>query len=164
MTVLDICAKLEETPVGVLVRESLYGFPILVGLHILGIALSVGTLLWVDLRLLGVSLQRARVTDVYRSLSPWFIAGFAVMFITGGMLFAGFATSAYGNPYFRFKVVVMSLAGANALVYHFTAGRRAAAWDEAARPPVAARAAGLVSLLIWASVIVAGRMISYTMF
>lgn len=164
MTLLDVCKWLEATPVGLLVRESLYGFPILVGLHPLGIALSIGTLLWVDLRLLGVSLRRCRVSNVYRSLAPWFAVGFTVMFVTGGMLFIGYATSAYANPYFRFKIAAIGLAGVNALIYHFTVGRRESSWDDAPRPPAAARASGVASLVIWAGVIVAGRMISYTMF
>jgi hypothetical protein len=164
MTLLEICQQLEETQIGVVVRESLYGFQILVALHIIGIALSVGTLLWVDLRLIGVSLGRARVSDVYRSLAPIFLPGFALMVASGVLLFTGFATSAYANGYFRFKLVALALAGVNALVYHFTVGRRAADWDAFAVPPPAARAAGLASLLIWTAVILAGRMISYTMF
>lgn len=164
MTLLEICQRLEETPLGIVVRESLYGFQILVALHIIGIALSIGTLLWVDLRLLGVGLARARVSDVYRSFAPIFLPGFALMLVSGLMLFTGFATSAYGNGYFRFKLVALALAGVNALVYHFSVGRRAAEWDAAPVPPRAARAAGLASLVIWTAVIVAGRMISYTMF
>lgn len=166
MTLLEICKWLEATPVGVSVRESLYGFPILVGLHLLGIALSIGALLWVDLRLLGVSLRRCPLSSVYRSFAPCFLAGFAVMFVTGGMLFVGYATAAYANPYFRFKIAAIGLAGVNALLYHATIGRRARAraWDARPRPPAAARVTGLASLSLWTGVIVAGRMMSYTMF
>jgi hypothetical protein len=164
MTLLEICQRLEETPISAVVRESLYGFQILVAIHIIGIALSIGTLLWVDLRLLGVSLGRARVSDVYRSFAPIFLPGFVLMAVSGILLFVGFATSAYGNTYFRFKMIAIALAGVNALVYHFTIGRKAAEWDSAPVPPPAARAAGLASLAIWTAVILAGRMISYTMF
>jgi hypothetical protein len=164
MTLLEICQRLEATTAGVLVRESLYGFQILVGMHILGIALSVGTLLWVDLRLLGVSLTRFRVADVYRGFAPFFWTGFGIMLVSGTLLFTGFATSAYANGYFRFKLVALALAGVNALAYHFTAGRRVGAWGAAASPPRAARLAGFASLVIWTGVILAGRMISYTMF
>jgi hypothetical protein len=155
---------LEATQLGVLVRESPWGFPILVALHIMGIMLSVGTLVWFDLRLLGVSMTGVTASRMYRRLMPWMFTGFAVMFITGFMLLAGFATNAYGNLYFRIKIIAMVLAAVNALVYHRFTERRIADWDDAPGPPTAARMAGLVSISVWMTVIVAGRMMSYTMF
>jgi hypothetical protein len=164
MTLLQICEWLEATSVAVLVRESLYGFQVLVAFHLLGLMLSVGILLWVDLRLMGVTMQRSRVSDVYRNLAPWFLSGFGVMLVSGAMLFAGFATSAYGNLYFRIKIVALLLAGVKAVIYHFAAQRASAGWDAAPRPPAPVRIAGLTSIVLWATVILAGRMISYTMF
>lgn len=146
------------------VPESLWGFPILVTIHLLGISLSVGTLVWFDLRLLGVSMTRCRVSEVYRRLAPWTLGGFLIMFTTGGILFSGFATRAYGNTYFRLKMAAIILAGVNALVFHFVTERGSARWDDAEMPPLAARMAGLMSIILWAGVIFSGRMMSYTMF
>lgn len=164
MSVLRMCEWIENTPVGILVRESLYGFQILAGIHILGLTVSVGTLVWWDLRLLGISMPRCPASELYRRLMPWTLSGFAVMFISGGLLLSGFATKAYGNLYFRLKVVALLSAGVNALVYHRVTERRIAQWDEAARPPMPARLAGLISIVVWATVIMAGRMMSYTLF
>jgi len=164
MTLFELCEWLEGTAFGAIARESLYGFQILVGIHILGIVFSVGTLLWMDLRMLGLTLQSARLSEVYRSLAPWFVAGFAVMAVSGTALFAGFATSAYGNTFFRIKLAAMGLAAVNALVYHVLGRRMPAAADAAPAPPPAVRLAGLASLLLWGSVILAGRMMSYTLF
>jgi hypothetical protein len=97
MSILSACEWLEHTAVALVVRESLWGFPILVSLHLMGIALSVGTLVWFDLRLLGIGLTRVAVSNVYRRLMPWAFAGFVVMFVTGGLLFSGYATAAYGT-------------------------------------------------------------------
>jgi len=155
---------IETTPVGLLVRESAWGFPILVALHIMGIMLSVGTLVWFDLRLLGVSMVGYRASMMYRRLMPWMFTGFAMMLVTGLMLFAGYATAAYDNVYFRIKVLAMVLAAVNAFVYHRFTERRIAEWDDSAAPPTRARVAGLVSIGVWATVIIAGRMMSYTMF
>jgi len=80
------------------------------------------------------------------------------------MLLAGFATAAYDNVYFRIKIAAMALAAINAFVYHRYTERRIAEWDDSAAPPNGARIAGLVSIGVWAIVIVAGRMMSYTMF
>ena len=155
---------LEATSLGVLVRESAWGFPILVAIHIMGLTLSIGTLVWFDLRLLGVSMTGGKASMMYRRLMPWMFTGFAVMFVTGAMLLAGFATAAYENLYFRIKVSAMALAAVNAFVYHRFTERRIVEWDDAAAPPPRARAAGLISICVWLVVIMAGRMMSYTMF
>jgi len=164
MTLLDVLIWLEGTSLATLIQESRYGFPIVVAAHILGLALSVGTLLWVDLRLLGLTLRRLSVSHVYRSLAPWFLIGFAVMFVSGLTLFTAYATLAYGNFYFRLKMVALVLAGANALVFHFVTQRNSAEWDAAPRPPASARLAGAASIVLWIAVMLAGRMMSYTMF
>ena len=158
------CQWLEATAVGVVVRESLYGFQILVGTHIMGLVLSVGVLIWFDLRLVGFALQPVEATRVYRRLVPWAAAGFAVMFASGILLFVGYASAAYTNAFFRIKLLAMLMAGVNAFVYHRFTERGAPTWDSAARPPGAARMAGVASLVLWAIVIVSGRMMAYTMY
>ena len=155
---------IENTALGTLVRESLYGFQIVVGIHILGLVFSVGTFLWFDLRLLGWTLRSAAVSRVYRQVIPWATCGFLVMFLSGAMLFTGFATRAYGSPYFAVKVAAILLAGANAALYHLVTERGRTEWDAASRPPAAARAAGMMSILLWATVIVCGRLMAYTMY
>jgi hypothetical protein len=164
VTPLGICEWLQSTPLASMIQESAYGFPIVVAAHLLGLTLSVGTLLWVDLRLIGVALRPLRVSEVYRGLAPWFFAGFAMMLVTGATLFTAYATLAYGNIFFRVKIAAIALAGANAVVLHFVTQRTSAQWDDAARPPIGARVAGLVSILLWVTVMLAGRMMSYTMF
>jgi uncharacterized protein DUF6644 len=164
MSILSLCGQLEATGVGVMVRESMWGFPVIVAIHILGLTCSVGVLLWFDLRLLGLGLWRLPVSEVYRRLMPWMAAAFTAMFVSGGLLFVGFATKAYGNLYFRIKLGALALAAVNALVFHLMTERQIGAWDTAPRPPIGARLAGLVSILAWGTVIAAGRMMSYTMF
>jgi hypothetical protein len=160
----EICHWLETTAAASIVRRSAYGFQIVVGFHILGLAFSVGTLLWFDLRLLGVSMRQCSISEIYRRLAPLTLAGFVLMGVTGTWLFTGFATRAYGSTAFRIKLIALVLAGLNALIFHVLTERERANWDDAARPPRAARAAGLVSLVLWAVVIVCGRVMSYTMF
>lgn len=164
MTPLEVCNWLETTRLAIAIQESLYGFALLVGAHILGVAVSVGILLWMDLRLVGVVLPSKPLTEVYRSLAPWFIAGFAVMLLSGTALFVAFATAAYGNLFFRIKLVLLLLAGTNALLFHWFATRPDERAGGADTPAAAVRVAGALSLAIWAGVIVMGRMMSYTMF
>jgi len=163
-TLLHLCEQIEATSLGVFVRESLWGFPILVATHIIGLVFSVGVVLWLDLRLLGVSMTGVPVSRVYRRLMPLAFVGFAVMIVSGATIFTGFATSAYKNPYFRVKLVALLLAGINALVYHTNIERRIALWDRSPTPPTLAGMAGIISILAWTTVILAGRMMSYTLY
>lgn len=158
-----LAAWLETTAIALFVRESAYGFPIVVGIHICGLMLSLGLMVWFDLRLLGLVWTSTPVSVVYRRLIPWAGTGFAVMFVSGAILFTSYATDAIVNTAFRVKLAALGAAGVNALVYHLRTERRGD-WDRQARPPAAAKAAGLISIVAWSIVLFAGRIISYTMF
>jgi hypothetical protein len=160
---LELLEWLENTGLGRLARESLYGFQVLVAIHILGLIFSLGLLLWVDLRMLGVCLTEQRLSQVYAALARWFVVGFAVMFTSGAALFAGFATSAYENGFFLFKMAVIALAGLNALLFHMLQ-KRLPASANAGPPPGTVRLAGALSIAFWATVLVCGRILSYTLF
>jgi len=131
---------------------------------LVGLGLSVGMVFWFDLRLLGFALGSAPVSRVYRRLIPWATSGFVVMFTSGALLFTGFATAAYQSPFFRIKVSALLLAAANAAFYHLVTERRGRSWDDDATPPAAARLAGLVSMALWTTVILCGRLMAYTMY
>ena len=150
---------LEQTRIGDAVRE--WAFPYVEGTHVLALSLSVGTLAWFDLRLLGAAMRSRSVTDVFESIRGWMFAGFGLMFVTGALLFTAHATKAYHNTYFRAKVVLLLLSGLNALAFHLTIDRHRADWNDAPVPPVAARLAGGLSLMLWLSVIAAGRIFAY---
>ena len=94
-TLFHLCQQIEATSLGVWVRESPWGFPILVALHIITLVFSVGIVVWLDLRLLGVSMTGVPVSRVYRRLMPLAFVGFAVMGVSGATLVSGFAAS-YG--------------------------------------------------------------------
>ena len=160
----DLLLSLELSVVGRSSTSRGGGSPSLVAAHILGLVVSVGTIVWFDLRLLGLAMRPVPVRDVYRRLIPWAATGFGVMLVTGGLLFVGYATMVYDNTYFRLKMAAIALAGLNAFVYHRLTERHVGEWNAATRPPVGARTAGLISIVLWGSAIVAGRTMSYTMF
>lgn len=161
MSLLDILLWIQRTRVGTSIRESNYVFVAIVGFHALGLATSVGIVLWFDLRLLGLAMRKQRVTDVYRNLAPWMLGGFAIMFLTGFLLFWAQAARCYQNAYCHTKIPLLLLPAANALIYHLFTERNIAAWDQNAVPPVPARIAGAVSILSWTAIIVLGRQISF---
>jgi phosphoglycerol transferase MdoB-like AlkP superfamily enzyme len=161
MSILQMCQWLQDTSFGTSLRESTWAFPIVEGTHLLGIAISVGTLLVLDLRLAGWLFQREPVSGVARAVMPVSILGFTVMFITGILLFWCQAVKAEGSIYFRIKIVLLVLAGVNALIFELTQRKRRASWDTAPVPPLRVRLAGIAGIVLWAGVICAGRTMAY---
>lgn len=159
MTAIEWLRALEQTKVGDIVRES--AFPYIEGTHVLALSLSVGTIAWFDLRLLGATMRSWPVSEVYGSLKGWMLVGFTVMFASGVLLFVAHATKAYESVYFRAKLALLLLAGINALLFHLTMRRGNVRWDKAPVPPARARLAGLASLMLWVGVITAGRLFAY---
>lgn len=161
---VELLGWLEQTRIAIQIREHVWGLPILVATHMIGLTGSVGTLIWFDLRLLGLGLPRCSVSRLYRLLMPWMLPSFGVMMISGGLMFVAYATLAYENIFFRVKMAALLVAGVNALIYHLATKRGIGAWDTARLPPVAAQMAGLVSLTAWIVIILTGRMMAYTMY
>ncbi|HKV06152.1 MAG TPA: DUF6644 family protein [Candidatus Acidoferrales bacterium] len=161
MHLLEFCKWLQHTSVGTAVSESLWLFPLIETIHIWGIILLVGTTGVLDLRLLGFVLTGQRVSELHKRLIRWTWVGFGVMFTTGGFMFASEAAKMYENGAFRFKMILILLAGLNALVFETTAFRHVANWDDAPRAPIGAKVAACVSLVAWVGVIAAGRWIAY---
>lgn len=161
MSLFEICRWLQNSEWGTGIRESVWVFPIVEGTHVLALALSVGTLLIMDLRLGGFILKKEPVSQVSTQIMPWSLAGFTIMFITGILLFLSQAEKAYGSIYFRIKILLLILAGINALTFELTLRRRIATWDTQEVPPLRARLAGIMGMLLWAGVIAAGRTMAY---
>jgi hypothetical protein len=158
---MSFCKWLEHTSVGTHVRESLWLFPTIETLHLFGIVLLVGSTSALDLRLLGLSLRDQSVSKVAARLLPWAWVGFAVQITTGLLLFSSEAVKCYTNIAFRMKMLMILLAGVNALVFHWTAYRSVEKWDDAATTPIAAKFAGSFSILLWFGIVAAGRWIGF---
>jgi hypothetical protein len=147
--------------VGSSVRESLWLFPAIETVHLLGMAALVGTITVFDLRLLGWMMRRERVSELARRLLPWTWLGFALQVVTGIALFLSEAAKVYSNPAFRLKIVLILLAGLHALIFHKIVYRNVATWDEGEVLPIGAKVSGLVSILLWVGIVAAGRFIGF---
>src|SRR5262245_33044799 len=100
---LEQSIALSNTHIGSFIRESTWEFPLIEGTHVLSIAMSVGMILWFDLRLLGVIMRNRPVSEVFRGVYPWMIGGFSPAVISGLLLFWAEADRAYPNIFARFK-------------------------------------------------------------
>jgi hypothetical protein len=157
-------AWLASTSGSIALHESLYAYPLVESMHVLTLCLFVGLAATLDLRLMGVTLMRVPVSEVARRLLPWMAGGFAIMVVSGALLFFAIPIRSWHNVFFRFKLILLVLAGLNAWVFHARIWRRVADWDLDPVTPRAARVAGLASLALWAAIIVSGRMIAYNWF
>jgi hypothetical protein len=163
VSLLQIAQEIEHSHIGTAIRESMWAFPILNLMHLLGLMVAAGTIVYWDLRLLGMGLRGTAVSEVGRQLLPWTWGGFIVMFISGSLLTWCEAGRLYSNIFFRLKVLFLLLAGLNVLIFHLTVYRGVAAWDRAPVTPLRARVAGAFSLFFWLALIAAGRAIGYSL-
>lgn len=164
MSPLEVCRWLEGTHGSIALHESIWVYPIVESVHVLTLSLFLGLTVIVDLRLLGASLSATPVSRVMRRLGPWMQAGFAVMVVSGALLFYAAPVRTYSNIFFRLKMAFLLMAGLNTAVFHFTTSRTMPQWDLDRRPPTRARLAAAVSLALWAAIAVCGRMIAYNWF
>jgi hypothetical protein len=163
VSLYEICQWLQDSYYATAIRESIWVFPILETSHVLALGLSVGTVLWFDLRLIGLGMRRHSISETFKYVKPWMFTGFAIMMITGVFLFYSHALRCYESSFFRIKLVLLVLAGINILIYHSTIDRRRVEWDKAPIPPFQARLAGSVSLFMWVSIVAVGRLMAYTL-
>jgi hypothetical protein len=155
-----LCQLIYDMPASTALRESDVVFPLVETVHVLAITLIAGTIVTVDLRVGGLILRDEPVSRITRALLPYTWYGFALMVITGLPLFAAEAAKLYGNPAFRLKLLLLGLAGLNALLFHKTAYRRLHDWDQHGRAWLQARIFAGVSVLLWSGIIVSGRLIA----
>jgi hypothetical protein len=158
---LPLAERLEQTQLGIGIAESRYLFPVIEGVHLIGLSVAVGLLFITDLRLAGVLLKRIPAVVVLKQLRPWVLGGFAVILISGGLLFMAEASSVLTNPAFAFKLLFIAIAAVNAAYFEFVIARRPGALDGSAGVPPGVRFAGVASLTLWTLVIICGRLIPY---
>lgn len=143
------------------IRESAMVYPVIMTTHLSCIAVFGGMILMTDMRLLGLALKKYTVTEVVSALRPWKRLGFVIM-VTMGLLLAGSeAEKYYHNPYFWFKMSFLALVGVHALVFRPTVYNQTEEIDKAPALPTRAKAAALLSLVIWTGVLTFGRLIGY---
>ncbi len=160
-TLFAISHWLENTSMGVSIRESLWLFPVIETIHIFGIICLVGSTSILDLRLMGLAFKQDTVSTLAERFLPWTWAGFVIQVVTGFLLFSSEATKMYDNRAFQVKMLLIVLAGVNAFVFHSLAYKSVGAWEKDPVAPISARFAGTFSILLWFGIVAAGRWIAY---
>lgn len=159
---VDIFLWLEATAWSTALRESIYGYPIMLTSHVVSMCLIAGLLVMMDLRLLGLGNRSTPVSHTQTRLFPWQMVGLAMSMTSGGLLFYSQPMRFYPNFWFWLKNILLLLALANAMYFHLTTYRSVDEWDNDPVPPFRAQLAGGLGLTLWAAIIVTGRMIAYS--
>ena len=137
--------------------------PVVESVHVLAAVLLFGTVLIVDLRLLGLVDASRAFTRVSRETLRLTWLAFAASVITGSLMFTTSPQTYFYNVAFEFKALALFGAGLNMVLFQLLTARTATAWNENHRPPPhAARVAGIVSIMLWAAVVLLGRWIGFT--
>ncbi len=164
VSLLPLWQWMAAQPWSIGLRESLFMWPLLESAHVLTLMMFVGTTTMLDLRLLGVTFRGVPTSEFTGRLLPWTRAAFAVMTVTGLLLFYANPVRYHHNLFFRAKVILLVASGLNIWFFHSRAHTRVQAWDLTMPPPRAARLAAVVSLAAWVGVVVTGRMVAYNWF
>jgi hypothetical protein len=141
---------LQGTHIGETIRHSAALIALLEIVHLIGLALLFGTILMVDLSLLGRGIGRQPVSRIARELRNWTIAGLAIMLASGPLILTSEAVRCYKTPAFWVKMALLALA----ITFHFTIHRRVVQADP---PGASAKAVARVSLALWFGVALAGK-------
>ncbi|MBV9563625.1 MAG: hypothetical protein JOY90_24740 [Bradyrhizobium sp.] len=159
----NLIATLEDSGLAESIRENDTLFPFIESVHVVAISLVVGSILVLDLRLLGLASTARPVGRLAAAILPVTWGAFTVAATSGFLLFISNATKYLANGYFDAKLCLIAAAALNMLVFHGLSARDLPQWEKQPTPPLRARVAGAFSILIWIAVVACGRWIGFTM-
>jgi hypothetical protein len=160
---MDFTAFLEwlgALPISMHIAET-WWFPLLESIHVLASTFLVGSVLMVDLRLLGVASRSQAVTRLTREVLPWTRVAGLVAVVTGFGLFVANTVRYMENPAFQVKLTLLAFAGINMAFFHVRTMRSVIEWDRGDAIPFAARFAGGFSVVLWIGILLSGRWVGH---
>ena len=152
---------LDATPLSLAMRSSLWMYPIVEIVHIVGFVTLVGAVAMFDLRVLGAA-KSLPVHALGRHLLPWSLAGLTLVVPAGLMMFSAHPHDFLNNRVFQIKLMLIATAGVNALLFHVGVYRSVTEWNKDVSAPALAKGQAIGSLVIWIAVISCGRLLAYT--
>jgi len=144
---------LMTNPIGDAMNNTEWAFPLCECFHIIGFALSIGTIVVVDLRMLGLALKSTTSAQLLKDTRMWTMAGLTVMLISGPLIFLSDPVMYMGNQSFRFKIGALLVA----ILYNYTIHAKVAKGPDSPT----AKLVALVSILLWVSVVAGGLFIAF---
>ena len=150
---------IESTDLSMAIREGALPYPIIGGVHLLAIAWFGGMLLMTDLRLLGWAMQQRPVSDIVRQTRIWKWLGFVMVVVSGLLLTWAEPIKLYRSPSFWVKMALFVLVGVHAAAFRAGVYRNPERLDKEVTSQ--AKLAAVLSLVLWAGLILSGRLIAF---
>jgi hypothetical protein len=157
----DLLTWIDSTQFAETIRISLWIFPALEIAHVAAIAIVLGSIARVDLRLAGLVSRDRSISEISHEMLPWTWISFALATLFGGLLFVGQPVRYVEIAFFDVKMLLIALAGVKMLVFEYVTRRGVGRWDREPIPPAQVRIAGGLSLAFWISVLLCGRLIGF---
>lgn len=150
-----------DSQLGAAMRGDLWLYPMVEVVHIIGFSVLVGSVVMFDLRVLGLS-KNIAVTDLARHLLSWSIAALLLIVPAGLMMFSAHPHDFASNSIFILKLCLIATAGLNAVLFHVGVYRSVDQWNTAVAAPGIAKCQALLSIALWFTVVLCGRLLAYT--
>jgi hypothetical protein len=158
MDLLPLFQWFYATPIGDGIRNSTWLFPVIEAFHLLGLGLVAGSVLLVDLRLLGMGLSKQPAAQLWASARPWLLGGVTLMFASGIPLFLSESIKCLYSFPFWVKMTSLFLV----LLFTFTVLRRVTQARTTSDQPLSGRVTAIISLVLWFGVAWGGRWIGFS--
>jgi hypothetical protein len=158
---LKFAEAIGATWFSVALHESFYMYGWIESLHVITLTVSLGMLIVIDLRMLGLWLKDVPASKIAERLDRPMLIGFSIMVVTGVLLYVGIPIRTTQSLWFRIKVILLVAAFINAWLFRKHMQASVGTWDAAPVPPRRTRIAAALSLTLWASVVTCGRFIAY---
>ena len=146
-----------DTWVSKVINDSTWLFPAIEGVHIAALALLLGTILVMNLRLMGVMMRERPRLTLARELEAWTLCSLIVILVTGVMLFVSEAVRSFHSGPFRIKIVLLVVA----VLFHYTISKKLMRDDEQQHSAALCKAAGAIAIALWMGIGFAGRAIGF---
>jgi hypothetical protein len=143
------------------IRESALVYPVILATHLVCIGLFGGMILMTDLRLLGLGMGDLTITEVVNGLRWPKRIGLVLIVICGLLLFSSEALKYEPNPYFWTKMTLLMLATIHYFVFRNSVYNNTEELDKSPVIPTRVKTAAVLSMVIWVSIPVCGRLIAY---
>ena len=161
LTLNEICVWIDQTALSQAIQAAKWAVPTVQTIHILAIAVVASSALMVDLRLVGVFWASRPIKDVMARFLPLVWWPLLILLATGAIMIIGEPARSLKNPAFQLKMLLLIAALIVTGLFQFLQRRNAAFGDLRSGPRAAAASLAIVSMLLWSSIIFAGRWIAY---
>ena len=157
----SFCDWLANTPISMVIQSVSWIIPVVQSIHIMAVTIVVGSVLAVDMKLLGVVGRGSPISGATRRFLPWIWVALVVLLLTGSILTMAEPRRELINIVFRLKMALILVVCAVTGAFQVTVSRNASAWGDRPSNQWQARLLAVGTLAVWIAIVFCGRWIAY---